>query len=524
VSRKSSSKIPIIDLFAGPGGLGEGLSAWRSPKNSRPFRIALSIEKEDNAHQTLELRAFFRQFKDRGDTLPSEYHERLAGRMDQDHLLDLFDEGEAARSEAWKAELGRTSHRTVEDKIRNALGKAEPWVLVGGPPCQAYSLIGRSRNQGNPEYVAENDGRHRLYREYLRIIADHWPTVFVMENVKGLLSATLTQKNVFEKIREDLHDPRRAMRRGRDGQTYTVIPLYGGPRRSQGDLLAAEDDFNARDFVIRAEHHGIPQTRHRVILLGIRDDFQYVRPSIKGANGKIYSVNDVISDLPRVRSGLGEHDSFGNWMTVVRSALSSPWFTDLRNSASDIAGTIREAIDHLGDGPMDRGGDVFAARTKPAELADWFVDPSLRMVLNHSTRSHMDSDLHRYIFASAFAACRLRSPGLDDFPVQLLPDHENVTDKTKKGFFSDRFRVQIGNRPATTITSHISKDGHYYIHPDVSQVRSLTVREAARLQTFPDNYFFTGPRTSQYHQVGNAVPPLLARTIASVVAAILSAS
>jgi DNA (cytosine-5)-methyltransferase 1 len=136
----------------------------------------------------------------------------------------------------------------------------------------------------------------------------------------------------------------------------------------------------------------------------------------------------------------------------------------------------------------------------------------------------MASDLHRYFFAAVFAKVYRKSPTLADFPPELLPEHDNVHDAVHTPKFNDRFRVQVRDKPATTITSHISKDGHYYIHYDPLQCRSLTVREAARIQTFPDNYFFEGNRTQQYHQVGNAVPPLLAREIALIVAEVLGKS
>jgi DNA (cytosine-5)-methyltransferase 1 len=129
----------------------------------------------------------------------------------------------------------------------------------------------------------------------------------------------------------------------------------------------------------------------------------------------------------------------------------------------------------------------------------------------------MRDDLHRYLFCACFAKVHGRSPKLRDFPKELFPTHRNITADSERNAFEDRFRVQLADQPATTITSHVSKDGHYYIHHDPMQCRSLTVREAARLQTFPDNYFFEGGRTEQYRQVGNAVPPLLAREIAGVV-------
>jgi DNA (cytosine-5)-methyltransferase 1 len=147
----------------------------------------------------------------------------------------------------------------------------------------------------------------------------------------------------------------------------------------------------------------------------------------------------------------------------------------------------------------------------PDELQRWLVDLKLERFPNNETRGHMLADLGRYFYAALYGQIAGVSPKAKDFPRELAPDHRNW----KTGKFADRFRVQLWKSPATTVTSHISKDGHYFIHPDPSQCRSLTVREAARLQTFPDNYFFRGNRTQQFVQVGNAVPPFLAQKIAA---------
>ena len=171
----------------------------------------------------------------------------------------------------------------------------------------------------------------------------------------------------------------------------------------------------------------------------------------------------------------------------------------------------------------DQGGEFIEGDFRPEYDPRWYHDPRLKGICNHRTRRHMESDLFRYFYAACYAQVHGKSPTLREFPTDLLPKHRSAKAALMQGGnHSDRFRVQVADRPSTTIVSHISHDGHYYIHPDPLQCRSLTVREAARLQTFPDNYFFCGPPTAQYTQVGNAVPPLLARQVAEVVQDILT--
>ncbi|MBO3803986.1 MAG: DNA cytosine methyltransferase [Candidatus Brockarchaeota archaeon] len=503
--------IPVVDLFAGPGGLGEGFSTFRDIQGQRFFRIALAIEKDEAAHATLLVRSFFRQFND--GCVPDDYYRFVRNEISLDELFRAFPaEATKALEVAWKAELGKVDESEVDKRISKAIGDAKYWVLIGGPPCQPYSLIGRARIMGesqrkfgNKMKMYEEDSRHFLYEEYLRIIGKHAPPVFVMENVKGLLSARVGGNLIIRKILRDLEQ-----------LGYKLHPFvdYGIQRRLFDYFVDGQD---LRDFVICCEKHGIPQCRHRVILLGLRRDI-HCQPRLLNIVKDRVSLSRVIGDLPKLRSQLSrEKDSPEAWAAAIRKLVGD--IDSIKNPK--IQAAIRNAAKRLGK-YHDTGSSFVATAAKPMYMPDWFSDIRLGGVPNHETRFHMASDLRRYFFAACFAKIMKRSPFLFDFPKSLLPAHENINrGENKDIYFRDRFRVQLKNKPSTTITAHIAKDGHYFIHPDPCQCRSLTVREAARLQTFPDNYVFLGVRTEQYRQVGNAVPPLLARQLAAVVYQVL---
>ncbi|UVE19413.1 DNA cytosine methyltransferase [Pseudomonas sp. LS44] len=522
-----SQPIQIVDLFAGPGGLGEGFSSFGDGKR---FEIVVSAEKDSKAWQTLRLRAFFRLLKKHKPSHLFEYYDYCndpsakEGFIPSDETKGLW---EAAAREAKCITLGSDEgNKELDDALNDqehGLDRNRPWVLIGGPPCQAYSVVGRARNQAKADYKAEEDHRHFLYKEYLRIIRERQPTVFVMENVKGILSSKVNNERIFSNILRDLSGPHKSPDEGGAEKRYHIYSLVTGTHFAPDDDV---DKINPKSFIIRAEDYGIPQARHRVILLGISEDClpADIAQLKLAKDSPEATVGQVIGSLPKLRSGLTKMaDSQELWASTVQEQVNY-----LRDQI-DVADKMWLALgDVLRDfnAPASWGGRRIRraaskddGSTGSAQLDDWYHDEHLDYWLNHEARGHMLTDLRRYVFAATYAKLHGVSPkGHKGFNLKgLAPDHSNW----ESGVFSDRFRVQAEHLPATTITSHISKDGHYFIHYDPTQCRSLSVREAARIQTFPDNYFFQGNRTEQFHQVGNAVPPLLASKIAGVVFRIL---
>ena len=431
--------IPVIDLFAGPGGLGEGFASLGRPEGTLRFDIRLSIEMDPIAHQTLELRAFFRQF-DHGNA-PTDYYDHLRGELSRDELFNKHpQQAAAARNEAWHAELGKIDPAEVRERITSALDEkpadrsekpaeasyykhdrsarsnplqrvtsarsarsarsnplqrvTDPWALIGGPPCQAYSLVGRSRNKGIEGYTLEKDPKARLYLEYLQLIADFWPAVFVMETVKGLLSSKIDGEPIFNTICDDIRDPAEALkkhgrtRRNNKPHTYSL------------HALTREALFeSSADFVIRCELYGIPQARHHIIVVGIRDDVAHDRERLKSLTPrKGPTVEEMIGDLPELRSGLSkEPDSPAAW---VEAALACCQPDMLHNPGDSIDTQVLKQLDRMPTNAkkmanLGRGAEFIEWTPSLAYESDWFIDPKLGGICNHATRSHIRSDLHR---------------------------------------------------------------------------------------------------------------------------------
>jgi len=504
----------VVDLFAGPGGLGEGFASLID-EGHFPFRIGISVEKEKSAHRTLTLRAFLREYRARHGSLPDQFIDFHAGiNPELDWSAVDREAWRVATDEARGLELGtEAAAEAIDGAIARLRRSYDDTILIGGPPCQAYSLVGRARAKGKVGYVPEADERHYLFREYIRVLDRLRPAAFVMENVKGMLSSTVESRFVFEMLMEDLS----SLGTGH-GHHYELRAI-----RLKDGKASLREAIQPSDFIVRAEEFGVPQRRHRVIIVGIRSDLAHRAAGAEIAvSGGTRTVSDVIGFLPPLRSGISRgHDDATAWQREVTDAARL--LASIYKVKDD--GALREAFQSVSS-RMRVASPAFRAAswlpesygTANDELLQWLERPELRTIAQHETRGHMKSDLGRYLFAAVFGSVRGYSPKAADFPLVLSPDHRNW----HSGVFNDRFRVQLADEASTTVTSHISKDGHYFIHPDPIQCRSLTVREAARLQTFPDDYLFLGNRTQQYVQVGNAVPPHLARQIAKLLAASLN--
>lgn len=464
----------------------------------------MSIEKDPQAHKTLRMRSYVRKILNDDGSIPQVYLRYMRNRDSKtwEELIDYRpNQWELACKEALCATLVEGDNSLVElaskrlNVWRSKNDRYAPLVLIGGPPCQAYSLVGRSRRAHDENF--DKDVKHTLYKCYLSFIRGLSPDIFVMENVKGLLSARHNGQGVFEHIYADMQDA-------------------GYEIRS----LVVKDPQNPVDYVVEAEKYGIPQMRHRVILLGVKEG-SGMSTGILVPSRKM-SLRSALCGLPKIRSAFSMNNpgwKSMNWATYIDEAAKR-LLAD--QSCAELKPVLEEVVSSRP--PKKAMKDTVTGDKGPYER--WYRGRfrKSKLLANHESRSHLAKDLDRYLFCAAYAAVHGRPARLEEFPDALLPQHRNVLENVEEvksggGYeFNDRFRVQIYDKPSTTITSHIAKDGHYYIHPDPTQCRSLTVREAARLQTFPDDYLFEGNRTSQYTQVGNAVPPLLAQQIAVVVA------
>lgn len=410
--------LTYLDLFAGAGGLSEGfIQAGYTP-------IA-HVEMDKAACNTLRTRAAYHWLKNENEL--EIYNQYLNGEISREVFYASVPE--IVMDSVLNYEISEDSLPEIFAKIDALLGDNHLDLVVGGPPCQAYSLVGRARSESG----MVGDQRNYLYKLYARFLQRYKPNYFVFENVVGLLSAKEEDGSLhFDNMRALFHDC----------------------------------GYSTEYRVLDASDYGVLQNRKRVILIGKLGDANGFYPEIPHVNCDNVTVSELLNDLPSLKAG------GGTYLPVPTLAYSGSY---LYNSA------------------------IKAYNYEP--------------VTYHVARPHIQQDLSIYrLVVSAWNQDHSRV-SYPDLP-ESLRTHHNTTS------FLDRFKVVAGDLPcAQTVVAHISRDGHYFIHPDISQNRSLTPREAARLQTFPDNYYFESAkeepgRTAAFRQIGNAVPVRLAYCVA----------
>lgn len=410
-----NEKYTFIDLFAGAGGLSEGfIQAGFSP-------IA-HVEMNKYAAETLVTRSGYYYLQENQKI--EEYYKYLEGELSREKFLGLIPKRikETIICEAMSDASMNKIYRNI-DGIMKLRGISKVDVIIGGPPCQAYSLVGRAQSS-HMETPMEKDPRNNLYLLYSRMLTKYQPKMFVFENVMGIKSAN-------------------------NGGTWKN--LQAQLKRVGYEIECREQ--NAKDF-------GVLQTRKRMIIIGWLKDSGLRYPNFLKVNEET-TVSQLLRDLPFLHPGEGAN----------------------RYSR-------KKQCKYVKDNGLRKEQDVLTL---------------------HISRPNTEQDIKIYKEAIRLWNDGHKRLNYNDLPEELKT-HRNRTS------FVDRFKVVEGDTfQCHTVLAHLSKDGHYFIHPDIEQHRSITVREAARIQSFPDDYYFEGPRTAQFVQVGNAVPPLMAKNIAQAV-------
>lgn len=403
-----------IDLFAGGGGLSEGFVR-------QGFSPVAHVECDKASCFTLKTRTAFYYLLSADNV--ALYHSYIKGEISRTQLYSNVPQN--LLNSVINAEIGPENDK-IFGVIDSLLNDATVDLIIGGPPCQAYSRIGRPALKHKTD-----DERTTMYIQYGRFLKKYKPKLFVFENVPGILTAS-------------------------NGKYFKNLQKY---------YKRLGYEMEAR--LLNAYDYGVVQNRKRVIIIGWQKGLSLKYPDMNSFRNK-YFRNDIFYDLPPIKPG--ENRKYHYYSKPVNQYLSQ---TLIRNG--------------------------------------------LNFVSQHITRSHNNEDLNIYKLAIK------RLTGGERLKNNQIPDdmrtQQNLTD------FLDRFKV-VGNEPHTLI-AHIAKDGHHYIHPDIDQLRSVSVREAARIQSFPDDYYFEGvkenhPRSAAFRQIGNAVPPLMAERIAEKIKELLN--
>jgi len=401
-------KLNYIDLFAGGGGLSEGFIR-------EGFHPVAHVEMSKEACDTLKTRLAYHYLSQRNKL--KTYFSYLQKEIPREELWKVIPD-EIIES-VINDEISGKTIENIFKQIDEKLDSKNVDLIIGGPPCQAYSLVGRSRDPNR----MEGDKRNFLFRYYASFLIRYKPKYFVFENVLGLLTA------------------------GNKKYLNEMIQLF----ESIGYLVAEPTVLNAEDC-------GVLQKRRRVIIIGQKGKKKFNFPELEKVVNNWELNKDLFFDLPKLKPG--EELQIAKYTRPINEYLKQ---TEIRNG----------------------------------------VD----FVTQHITRHHNQRDLEIYSIAIDKWLDGKKRLKYDELP-QRLQTHKNVL------AFLDRYKVVDPTGHSHTIVAHIAKDGHYYIYPDKKQVRSISVREAARIQSFPDDYFFEGGRTAAFKQIGNAVPPLMAQSIA----------